>query len=82
MLILKADRARIYQGLLGCPGKSAFGDYINNNLLLNCNITLDGINRAENIYGEETPILQGNVRKNKLTANSNIYKIPLPLPIS
>ena len=47
-----SDRSKRYQGLLGWPGNSAFKTYFNNNLLLNCNITVYYINRAEHIYGE------------------------------
>ena len=39
------DRVRIYQGLLSWPETSDFKTYVNNNLLLNCSITVDGINR-------------------------------------
>ena len=46
-----ADRARIYQGLLGWPETSVFKTYVNNNLLLNCSITMEDINRADHIYG-------------------------------
>ena len=34
------DRAKRYQGLLGCPATSAFNTYANNNFLLKCNITV------------------------------------------
>ena len=42
----EGDRARIYQEILSWPETSAFKTYVNNNLLLNCNITVDGINRS------------------------------------
>ena len=53
-----ADRARRYQGLLVRPLKSAFNTYVNNNLLLKCNITMDDKKIAQDIYGKATPILQ------------------------
>ena len=53
-----ADRARRYQGILGWPETSAFKTYINENLLTNCNIPVDEINRSEDIYLYTTPILQ------------------------
>ena len=40
------------------------------------------INRAEYIYGEETPVLQIKICRNKPTVHSKIDIIPLPLPIS
>ena len=49
------DRARIYHRPLDLPATSTFKTYVNNNLLLNCNITGDDKNRAENIYGEANP---------------------------
>ena len=47
-----ADRARIYQGLLGWPETSALKTYVNSNLLINCKINVYYINRSEHIYGE------------------------------
>ena len=46
----RANRARRYQGLLGWPEKSSFETYVNNNLLLNCNINVDDINIADHLY--------------------------------
>ena len=68
------DRAKSYQGLLGWVATSAFNTYANNNLLLNCNITLDDINRAEHIYGEAPSILQGKMKRNEPTVHSKIEK--------
>ena len=46
-----ADRSRIYQVILGWIEISAFKTYVNNNFLLNCNITVNDIHRADHIYG-------------------------------
>ena len=43
---------------------------------------MDEINRSEHVYGEATPLIQGEMRRKKPTVNSKIDKIPLPLPIS
>ena len=45
------DRVRRYQEILGWPETSALKNYVNNNLLLNCNINVDDIDRSEEIYG-------------------------------
>ena len=56
--------------------------YVNSNLLLKCNTSVDEMNISDNIYGEKTPILQGKMRINKPTVHTKIEKIPLPIPIS
>ena len=63
------DRARIYQGILGWQSTSDFKTYVNNKLLLKCNITVDNINRDEDIYGGATPILLGKTRRKKPTVH-------------
>ena len=77
-----ANRARIYQGLLGWPETSTFNKYVNNNLLINCSITVDDLSRAKHINGEATPIMQGKFWRKKQRVHSKIEKIPLPIPIS
>ena len=64
-----ADISIIYQGLLGSPGKISFKTYVNNNILLNFNITVDEINISDHIYGEATPILQGKITRKKPTVH-------------
>ena len=76
-----ADRERRYQVLLGWTETSSFKTYVNNNLILNCNITVNDINRAEHIYGGAKPTIRGKTRKKKPKVHSRIIKIPLPLPI-
>lgn len=68
------DRARIYQGILGWPATSAFKTYVNNNLILNCSITVYDLNIAEDMYVEARPILQGKNRRKKPTVHSKIEK--------
>ena len=67
----------MYQGLLGCPSTSALNNYVNNKLLLNCNITVDDINRAADIYGEAKPIIRGKMSREKEIVHSksktNLY---------
>ena len=60
----------------------AFKTYVKNKLLLNYNITVHVINRADHIYGEATLIIQGKISRKKPTAHSKTEKFSLPLPIS
>jgi hypothetical protein len=76
-----ADRARKIQQQIGWPSTSHFKSIVSKQLLLNCNITIDDINRAELIYGPPTPILQGKMTRQK-PQSVKIERIPLPLPIS
>ena len=69
-----AERARRYQVLFGWPEKSDFNTHVNNNLLLNCNITTDDINRAHTIYGEATSILQDKMMSKKPIVHSKTEK--------
>ena len=72
----------MYQGLLGCPSTSALNNYVNNKLLLNCNITVDDINRAADIYGEAKPIIRGKMSREKEIVHSKIENKSLLLTIS
>ena len=72
--IERVDRKRRYQGLLGWPGTSVFKSYVNNKILINCNINLYDMNVDENIYREETPIFQGEVMRKKQTVHVKIEK--------
>ena len=68
------DRARRYEGLLGWTATSFFNNYVNNSLLLNCNITVDEINRSKHLYGEATLIVKGKRRRKIPTVHSKILK--------
>ena len=76
------DKARRYQLFLGWTETSAFGGYVNKNIMINCNTTMDDINRAEHICGEAAPIIQGKKRRKKPTVHSKTDKMSLPLKIS
>ena len=60
----------------------AFKNYINNNLLQNYIITIDYINREEDISGTPTPILQGKIKITNPICVTKHPGIPLPLPIA
>ena len=61
-----ADRARVLQQLLQWPSTADFKRYINENLLINCDVTSDDVNRAISIYGEQVPILRGKKVRREL----------------
>ena len=69
-----ADRARKYHVLIGFPETSVFKTYVNNNFLLNCNISVDGIHIAGNVYEGSTSILQVQMRRKKPILHSKIEK--------
>jgi hypothetical protein len=54
-----ADKARILQGNIGWPSTKDMQNYIASNLIVNCNVTVDDVNRAEAIYGPQVPLLKG-----------------------
>ena len=54
-------------------------NYVNKNLINNCAITVDDINRAELSYGTPVPYLQGHMVRHKPPIHNNdIEKILLP----
>jgi hypothetical protein len=54
-----ADAARLLYRKLGRPGAARFLDIIRKNLLINCPVTTDNVNRAERIYGKDVAFLKG-----------------------
>ena len=71
--------ARKYQALLGWVSTSNFVSYVLNNLITNGDITVDGINRVEHIYGTLTPLSKGKMKRER--KKSKIMKTSFPLPI-
>ena len=76
-----ANNARKVQQIIGCPSTSNFKSIIKKQRINNCNVTINGINRAKLIYGLETSLLQGKMTIYQRKAE-NIKRIPLSLPIS
>ena len=73
-----ADTSRKLQEYLYYPGVNAYKDYVTHNLMNNCAITTDDVNRAEIIYGSPVPYLKGHMVRRKPQAHDKIEKIPLP----
>ena len=60
-----ADISRQVQEYLFFPSSNTLKTYVNKNLITNCKINADDINRAEIFYGPSEPYLEGHmVRKN------------------
>ena len=75
-----ANNARSLQQMIGWPSASHFKSIVKKQLLQNCNVTVDDINRADIIYGPARPLLQGKMTRLH-PPSTKIERIPLPLPI-
>ena len=72
-----ADLSRKFQEYLFFPGPNTFKHYVNNNIINNCKITADDINRGELIYGPLEPYVAGHMVRHKPPVHNKIKKIPL-----
>ena len=72
-----ADNARALQAKLGWPSTTKFIQIVDNNLLNNCTVTSEDINRATKIYGPPTPLLQGKMTRSKPQQVST-HTTPIP----
>ena len=77
-----ADLSRKFQEYLFFPGPNTFKHYVNNNLINNCKITADDINRGELIYGPLEPYVAGHMVRHKPPVHNKIEKTPLPSMIA
>ena len=73
-----ADLARRTQGLIGWPSTESYKNIVKLNLLDNSPITVDDINRAEQIYGPAIPTLKGKMTRPKPKPINKIVRSPLP----
>ena len=78
---MAADKARNYQALLGLPSISNFISYVSNNLMRDCDNTVDDIKQVEYIYGNPMPLSKLKMKK-KTNKQSKITRIPLPLSVA
>ena len=69
-----ADTSRQIQEYLYYPGTKTLEHYISQNLITNCEITADDVNRAELIYGTPVPYLQGHMVRRKPPIHEKIEK--------
>ena len=57
----RAATARKIHHTIGWPSTDNFKYFVKNNMLRNCNVDVDDINRAEVIYGKPKPIIKGKM---------------------
>ena len=60
------------------PGIKTLKNCVADNLLANCAITADDINRDKFIYGPPEPYLQGHIIRSKHPTHDKVDKILLP----
>ena len=77
-----ADISRKLQEYLFFPGSNTVRGYINQNLITNCEITADDVNRGVLIYGPLEPYVEGHMVRHKPPMHDKIEKIPLPPMVS
>ena len=58
---------------IGFVGMVTFMSYIANNMIWNCDIAIDNINRAHNIYGTTVSIIKGDMNKKYNTESHAAY---------
>ena len=80
--IARADRARKLMQYVGWPSLADFKKYISSNLIHNANVTVDDVNRAEFIYGQAPPLIQGKMTRQVPTPAHQQHLLPLPPPIA
>ena len=61
--IRKADEARQLSRVLCHPEQSVLERMIKNNVLQNCNVTIQDVKRAEKIYGKSIPATKGRSKR-------------------
>ena len=76
--IERADKARRIQEILGWPSTQDFQRIVANNLVSNCDVSVDDIKRAVAIYGEPISVLKGKMTRKSPKSHGELVKLPLP----
>jgi len=79
--IARAKKARRYQSLLGWPATGAFIGYLKRNLIENCDVSIQDIERAEEIYGTPRPILEGKMKRVSPVMHPKTMALQVPYEI-
>jgi hypothetical protein len=75
--IEQAKTARDFQAKVGHPSTQDLKSIVKSNLIVNCPVTAEDIDRAEKIYGPSVPILKGKTtRHNPFPVTSDYVAIP------
>ena len=69
-----ADTSRDIHQYLHYPSTSTLKHYVKENLINNCNITADNINRAELVYGPAVPYIQGHMTRKRPLIHNKVKK--------
>ena len=69
-----ANTSRQIQEYLFFPSSNTLKRYVNKNLITNCKVNTDDINRAEIIYGPSEPYLEGHMVRHKPSIHDKIEK--------
>ena len=72
-----ADKSRQIQQQIGWPSTPAFKKILEKNLLLNCPITVEDVQRAEYIYGPAVPLIKGTMTR-ALPPKYKVKRINIP----
>ena len=76
-LIEQAKAAHEFQAKVGHPSTQDLKSIVKSNLIVNCPVTAEDIDRAGKIYGPSVPILKGKTkRQNPLSVVSDYVAIP------
>jgi len=68
------------QAILGWSSKADLKRYVKNNLIVNCPVTIDDINRAEAIYGSQVALLKGKTVRQSPEHNF-VKRVQTPSPL-
>ena len=74
-----AEKARKYQSYLAWPSTQELKDIVRDNLLINCGVTVDDVDRADTIFGDPIPLLKGKMCRRSPIRHPRQTKMRLPL---
>ena len=77
--IQSEEKARQYQLYLTWPSTQHLKEIVSKNLLNNCEITVDDVHRAEDIFGTPLPLLKGKMCRRSPIRHPQSTKLRLPM---
>ena len=79
--IRKADEARQLSRVLGHPEQSVLERMIKHNVLQNCTVTVQDVNRAAKIYGRSIPAIKGRSKRTETARLPSRTTVEIPKEI-